>query len=144
MYFCKVIDTQSVPEERPLARLLGAHNNEALTVAIRVDLPLRVRIYSHGEWDSGHGTLADYGWIEDKKTGEIIWTMQYKHSYYAGGADKNRAVDTSIELARGEYVVHYITDGTHSAQRWSATRCARSGSRLATPMYGRRSTRAQR
>ena len=115
-----LLDTKDLPAEKTLARLVGAYNDEMLSATIRLERRTRVRIYGQGEWDSGHGALADYGWIENKKTKKVIWTMAYKGSYYAGGADKNRAIDTSITLPPGEYVVRYVTDGSHSAQRWNS------------------------
>jgi hypothetical protein len=43
-----------------------------------------VRIYALGE--SSGRDLADYGWIEDVKTGKRVWEMTYRTTEPAGGA----------------------------------------------------------
>jgi len=38
---------------------------------------------------------------------------------HAGGARKNRMIQTSILLDRGEYVLHYMTDDSHAYGDWN-------------------------
>jgi len=75
-----------------------------------------VRVYAIGEGDK-YG-LYDYGWIEDE-AGNILWTMNYKDSYKAGGARKNRLANDIIQLLPGSYRVYFETDGSHSYLRWN-------------------------
>ena len=72
----------------------------------------KVHIYALGEGSDGE--MYDYGWIENDKTGEVVWEMTYRMTHHAGGAMKNREVDTRITLDRGEYTAHFVTDGSHS------------------------------
>jgi hypothetical protein len=61
--------------------------------------------------------LFDYGWIEDI-TGKIVWTMNVDQLRYAGGALKNRRIDTAITLKKGYYYLKYHTDESHSPTKW--------------------------
>lgn len=61
--------------------------------------------------------LHDRGWIEDE-TGNTVWQMTNYHTRHAGGADKNRLVDTAIYLPKGKYALRYVTDESHSWDNW--------------------------
>jgi len=77
----------------------------------------KLRIYAIGEGDDGE--MYDYGWIEDGNTGEHVWNMEYHETGWAGGADKNRIIDTIIEFKKGDYIVYFVTDGSHSYEEWN-------------------------
>ena len=77
-----------------------------------------VRIYAIGE--STGRDMADYGWIEDARTGRRVWEMTYRITQHAGGATKNRRFDGTVRLPAGEYVVRYETDGSHAFGDWNA------------------------
>ncbi len=62
-------------------------------------------------------TMFDYGWIEDMK-GKIIWKMIMPQTTHAGGALKNRQVNTTIKIKKGKYVLKYKTDESHSTAQW--------------------------
>jgi hypothetical protein len=83
----------------------------------RLDKVTRVRIYAIGE---GYGReMIDYGWIEDAGTGNIVWEMKYPMTFHAGGARKNRVINTTIMLDKGEYILHYKTDDSHAYGDWN-------------------------
>ena len=63
--------------------------------------------------------MFDYGWIENAKNGEIVLEMTYAKTSHAGGARKNRKINSVIMLDRGEYLLHYKTDDTHSYEGWN-------------------------
>jgi hypothetical protein len=84
-----------------------------------LDKPTRVRIYAIGEGVSPE--MVDYGWIEETDNDDVVWEMTYRKSKPAGGADKNRVVDTTILLDKGKYRVHYVSDGSHSFGDWNAS-----------------------
>jgi hypothetical protein len=65
------------------------------------------------------GEMYDYGWILDAVNRRRVWTMRYSDTKPAGGADKNRLVDEIISLDRGEYVLQYRTDDSHSYEDWN-------------------------
>ena len=64
--------------------------------------------------------MADYGWIEDAKSGRRVWEMTYRTTEHAGGASKNRRFEGAIKLPAGNYVLRYETDGSHSFGNWNA------------------------
>ena len=77
----------------------------------------RVRIYAVGEGDDDE--MYDYGWIIDASSRRRVWEMDYRGTDWAGGARKNRFIDEEIELPEGDYIVHFVTDGSHSYERWN-------------------------
>lgn len=74
-------------------------------------------VYAIGEGDD---EMYDYGWIENRNTRETVWRMEYQKTEQAGGASKNRLCRETILLPAGEYVLHYLTDGSHSFEEWNA------------------------
>ena len=64
--------------------------------------------------------MVDYGWIENAKSGEVVWEMTYGMTFHAGGARKNRVVNTTILLDKGEYRLRYVSDDSHSYNDWNS------------------------
>jgi hypothetical protein len=64
--------------------------------------------------------MFDYGWIENADTRESVWAMRYQATDPAGGAAKNRVEEQLLSLPPGRYVVHYVTDGSHSFDDWNS------------------------
>ncbi|TAK54242.1 MAG: hypothetical protein EPO24_13370 [Bacteroidetes bacterium] len=83
----------------------------------KIDKPARVRIYSLGEGQNRQ--MYDYGWIENARTHEVVWEMTYGMTFHAGGARKNRMVNTTITLEKGEYLLRYVSDDSHSYNDWN-------------------------
>jgi len=81
--------------------------------------PAKIRIYALGE--GRNGNMFDYGWIEDARNGRKIWEMNFYDTEHAGGGDKNRMIDRIIHFDPGSYIVHYITDDSHSYRDWNTT-----------------------
>jgi CubicO group peptidase (beta-lactamase class C family) len=78
----------------------------------------KVLILSIGE---GIGAqMYDYGWIENAATGDTLWKMTMDKTSDAGGANKNRLVDTTVRLLPGRYQLHFISDKSHSFNHWNA------------------------
>ncbi len=103
-----------------LVNLTGIGDDEEARERFTLDSPQKIRISALGEGRSGD--MYDYGWIENAETGEIIWEMTYRKTRHAGGADKNRKVNTTIFLEAGEYYAYFITDGSHSFPDFNASR----------------------
>jgi hypothetical protein len=95
-----------------LANLSGLGDDEDAVKRFEITSPMKVHIYALGEGKDGD--MYDYGWIENDRTDDVVWEMTYRMTRYAGGARKNRMVDTDILLQPGKYSVHFITDGSHS------------------------------
>ncbi len=77
----------------------------------------RVRVYAIGEGRDRE--MYDYGWIENARSGNVVWEMTYNMSFYAGGGRKNRMVNTTILLEKGDYTLHWKSDDSHSYGDWN-------------------------
>jgi len=102
-----------------IAELIRVGDDEHLRKSFTLQERTRVRIYAIGEGD--RDDMYDYGWIEDRESGETVWEMTYRKSDHAGGASKNRLVDHITTLNPGRYRLHYRTDGSHSFDDWNLT-----------------------
>ncbi|MCP5106739.1 MAG: hypothetical protein GY950_25365 [bacterium] len=111
----KILDNFKAPE--PLLELTRVKDSESLSRAIRVKKPLDVRVLCVGEADGRNS--YDHGWIVNAATGKNVWAFKGKRTVHAGGAAKNRMINEIVRLGRGNYIVHYVTDGSHSFQRWN-------------------------
>ena len=83
-----------------------------------LDERTRVRVYALGEGDRNE--MYDYAWVEDADARNTIWEMTYRNTEHAGGASKNRMVDTSGWLPAGDYILRYSSDDSHSPESWNA------------------------
>jgi len=77
----------------------------------------RIRIYAIGEGRDRE--MYDYGSIEDAKTGSVVWEMTYSMTFYAGGGRKNRMVNTTLLLEKGDYKLRWRSDDSHSFNDWN-------------------------
>jgi len=103
---------------RVIVDMTNLRDNEFVSKCVRCNTDMTVRIYALGE--GKHREMYDYGWIIDSKTHDRIWAMDYENTEHAGGADKNRLYDGSIRLSKGDYIVYYVTDDSHSYSDWTA------------------------
>jgi hypothetical protein len=78
-----------------------------------------VRVYAVGEGTGNE--MHDFGWIMNASTREPVWRMRYRDTERAGGATKNRMVNEVISLDAGNYIVYYMTDGSHSWDDWNSS-----------------------
>ena len=100
-----------------LVNLTGLGDSERRRDRLYLDDVTKIRIYAIGEGD--RDDMYDYGWIENDR-GRVVWEMTYRNTDHAGGAKKNRLFNDTILLDEGEYKVQFITDGSHSFERWNA------------------------
>ncbi|MFH1699830.1 MAG: hypothetical protein ABIE07_04510 [Candidatus Zixiibacteriota bacterium] len=107
------------PAGNVLVNLTGIGDDEEVKAKFTLDEDSQIRITALGE---GTGrTMHDYGWIENDKTGEVVWEMTYRKTHNAGGAEKNRKAVANISLEKGTYVAYFITDDSHSIERFNAS-----------------------
>ncbi len=100
-----------------LAQIVRVGDNEYKSKTFKLDKNTSVRIQCIGEGSDGE--MYDYGWIKNLETGRTIWEMTYSKTDPAGGARKNRQIETVLNLSPGEYRVYYVTDGSHSFEDWN-------------------------
>jgi hypothetical protein len=100
-----------------IVQLIRIGDDEHVRQRFTLDRDTNVRVYALGEgdWDQ----MYDYGWIEDYRTGKIVWKMKYKDTRRAGGDSKNRLFDGTIFLEKGTYIAHYMTDDSHAFGTWN-------------------------
>ena len=101
---------------KPFLDLTKVESDELVSQGFTVQHKVNIRIISVGE---GYKSLADYGWIENADTKEIVWRMTYNNSEYAGGARKNRIFDDELTFEPGNYIAHFITDDSHNFGDWN-------------------------
>ncbi len=102
-----------------LAEITRVGDNEDRSVPFELQQKQKVRVFALGE--AGDENMADFGWIEKAETGETIWKMAQAETVPAGGAQKNRKADLTIELPAGKYKLRYKSDDSHSFDRWNST-----------------------
>ncbi|RMG68325.1 MAG: hypothetical protein D6715_02530, partial [Calditrichaeota bacterium] len=109
--------TRAEQVDHLLVNLIRAGNNVHLRQPFTLERRSRIRVQAIGEgdWDE----MYDYGWIENRRNGEVVWIMNYNETTWAGGAQKNRKIDTVITLPAGEYEVHFVTDDSHAYNSWN-------------------------
>jgi len=103
-----------------IVMLTGIGDDAYVNKSFTLKKETKVNILALGEGVDGR--MYDYGWIEDKKTGRVVWEMTYRKTEHAGGASKNRMYSDTITLPAGEYTVFYESDGSHSYRHWNASR----------------------
>lgn len=109
-----LINKDDIKHKRSIAEITDLGNNENRRTRFSLSSPTRVNVQAMGE-GTRYG-MVDYGWIENETTGDVVWEMTYRKTSHAGGADKNRLVNQTILLDKGEYVVHFVTDDSHTAR----------------------------
>ena len=110
---------EHVPERATILALTRIGNGESRKQGFTLARPMDVRIYALGE--GRNGQMFDYGWITSAASRKRVWEMRYNDTEGAGGDPKNRLVDTTVRLDKGSYIVHYISDDSHSAEEWNAS-----------------------
>jgi hypothetical protein len=95
-------------------------DSQLLTAGLNVKSASRLQVYSLIEFPKGSREPADYGWIVDAESRQVVWTAAEALTRRAGGSRKNREVDEEISLPPGRYEVHYGTDDSHSWEKFNA------------------------
>ena len=104
--------------KRPIAHITGVADDAVKTAEFTLTSATSLRVFAQGE--GGGGQMYDYGWIEDAATGKAVWEMKAAETAHAGGAEKNRKVDTTLSLPAGSYRLHYKSDDSHSFDNWNS------------------------
>ncbi len=103
-----------------LVRMVRIGDSVHKRQSFKLERRTTVRIVALGE--GLYNQMYDYAWIEDKRTGARVWEMTMRNTRHAGGAQKNRLFDGSLDLRAGEYVVHYVSDDSHSWNNFNEAR----------------------
>jgi hypothetical protein len=117
--FSGAVVTQYVQQQDKniIAQIVRVGDDANEEKRFRIDKTTRLRVYSIGEGERRE--MYDYGWIENARTGAVVWEMTYSMTFHAGGGRKNRMVNTTIILDKGEYKLRYRSDDSHSYHEWN-------------------------
>ncbi|OGC02686.1 hypothetical protein A2V82_09445 [candidate division KSB1 bacterium RBG_16_48_16] len=102
-----------------IVRLTEVENDEHVKAGFSVNKEIAVRVYSVCEGRTKSREMYDYGWIIDADTRQQVWQADIRKSENAGGSAKNRLFDETLTLKPGNYVVHFITDDSHSFEEFN-------------------------
>lgn len=105
-------EARAVEGQDFLVRLVHIGDNVHKRQSFKLEHRTTLRIVALGE--GLYNQMYDYAWIEEQSTGSWIWEMTMRNTRHAGGAQKNRLFDGTLELKAGEYTVHYVSDDSHS------------------------------
>lgn len=106
---------------KPLIDFTRATDNYFSEQAFKVERPASLRVYAIGEFVGGSRQFVDYGAIQEAGTGRLVWEMTDRNTAYAGGGDKNRMFDGTIDLQPGIYYAFYTTDDSHAYNDWNTS-----------------------
>ncbi len=101
---------------RPLASILQVRDREERTASFHLARPADVVLVGLGEM---FVAPDDFGWLVNAD-GDTVWTMDRRHSAWAGGGAKNRMVVARRTLPAGRYRLTYRSDFSHSFGAWNA------------------------
>jgi hypothetical protein len=111
---------KNVELPKPVLELTKVRDDERVSRAIKLNKPMDLRVLCVGEGNNRKRSMYDYGWIIHADTREKVWEIKGRETSHAGGAEKNRMIDEMIHLDKGNYIVTFITDDSHSYRDWNA------------------------
>jgi hypothetical protein len=106
-------------DKNVLAKIVRVGNRAEERERFELSRKTPISIYALGE--GSNGRMYDYAWIENARTGKVVWEMSYRQTDHAGGARKNRQFNDMVKLDAGEYFLYYESDGSHSYAHWNAS-----------------------
>ena len=94
--------------------------NKLIKQGFQLSAPMTLNIYAIGEGRKDI-EVVDGGWIVDTENRKRVWEMDLRNTSHAGGAKKNLEFAGSLTFDKGNYVLYYITDDSHSAADWNSS-----------------------
>ncbi len=104
--------------QTPLAALLRIEDSEHQQTSFTLSTRSEVLIIATGE--GINEPMADRGWLERDGVAAPVWQMHFDRTRHAGGTIKNRVLIEAAILPAGSYTLHYLSDDSHSFNRWNA------------------------
>lgn len=103
--------------DEAIASIVRAGDDEFFQKSFSVKSEVEVSI--HGIGEQLDREQLDFAWIVDAETLEKIWPNDDTRYRNAGGGRKNRMVSERIDLEEGEYTLYFVSDGSHSYDKWN-------------------------
>ncbi|KAA3602785.1 MAG: hypothetical protein DWQ06_06325 [Calditrichaeota bacterium] len=114
-----LISDFNINQKKPILDITKVGDDEFITRGFSLKKPTELWIYAIGEISYGE---HDFAYIQRADIRETVWKMKKSNTVSAGGADKNRIFDGLIALDKGDYLVNYVSDGSHSyGNGWNDT-----------------------
>lgn len=95
-------------------------DSEYVKYGFTLDKPMNLHIYSVFEYPNDYKSPVDYGWIVNADTRKKVWEIDRWNSDWAGGSRKNRKYDKEVEFDKGNYILYFVTDDSHSYEAFNA------------------------
>lgn len=100
-----------------IASIVRAGDEEFIKKSFTVKKDIELNILGIGEQYDGE--QFDFAWIVNAETYEKVWPNKSTRYLKAGGGRKNKMVSEKISLEKGDYTLYYISDGSHSYDKWN-------------------------
>ena len=103
--------------DNAIASIVRAGDDEFITTNFTVEKDIALNIRGVGEQLDGE--QLDFAWIVNSNTYEKVWPNDETRFKKAGGGRKNKLVSEKIDLPKGNYTLYYISDDSHSFDKWN-------------------------
>ncbi len=100
-----------------LVSVVRAGDNQSIKKSFTVTSDINLNIMEIGE--QSDGDLNDFAWIVNSNTYEKVWPNNETRFKKAGGGSKNKSSFQTIKLPIGTYTLYYISDDSHSYDKWN-------------------------
>lgn len=117
--YVHLFNYQDITPKNIIIELTRLGDDEFVTKGFTLKKDMNLRMYAIGE--GMEGEMFDYGWIINAKTHQRFWEMDFRDTEHAGGNIKNRLYDKVVSFPKGNYILNYITDDSHSYHDWNAS-----------------------
>lgn len=97
----------------------GLGDSEYIETGFTMKEAGKLRIYAVLEYPDGNRDPADYGWIVNADTREKVWEIDRWNTDHAGGGSKNQVHDEEVSLEKGNYILYWVTDDSHSFESFN-------------------------
>lgn len=115
----RLFDYEDFPTKNVIVEFTRLGDDEFVTSGFTLKKDMNLRIYAIGE--GMEDEMFDYAWIIEAKTHKRVWDMDFRDTEHAGGNSKNRLYDKVVHFKKGSYILHYISDDSHSYREWNAS-----------------------
>ncbi|GEM_PF-450752 len=106
-------------KSNPISKLTEVGDYQDIKKEFKLDKQSEVMVVSVGEGLQVNG-MVDYGWLQDSKSDTVWSQINYNNSFYLGGDNKNRITVSILTLNKGNYILRYHSDDSHSYKKWNA------------------------
>lgn len=100
-----MMKNETTKKEDHISEITNAKDFAEGSIMFSLYEEIKVLIFAIGE---GAGNdMYDFGWVENIATADTLWKMSIEATTDAGGAMKNRLINTSILLPAGKYQLRF-------------------------------------